>query len=157
MYAVKTYGPVIQILLVTELTVLESVIAPLDAAVVPPLQRVSPLGFRINDLLVDPTIGSVVGPEGSAHLEPRVLAVLQALAFQPGTLVSRRDLLSGGVELFEMKPWAGVLQTTSQLDKDAQVSLHAKSLVVDRRLVFIGSMNMDHRSKLLNTEMFAYL
>ena len=25
--------------------------------------------------------------------------------------------------------------------------------VVDRRLVFIGSMNMDHRSKLLNTEM----
>jgi putative cardiolipin synthase len=33
------------------------------------------------------------------------------------------------------------------------VSLHAKTLVVDRRQVFIGSLNMDQRSKLLNTEM----
>jgi putative cardiolipin synthase len=33
------------------------------------------------------------------------------------------------------------------------VSLHAKAVVVDRRYVFVGSMNMDPRSKLLNTEM----
>jgi putative cardiolipin synthase len=33
------------------------------------------------------------------------------------------------------------------------VSLHAKSFVVDRRYVFVGSLNMDQRSKLLNTEM----
>jgi putative cardiolipin synthase len=33
------------------------------------------------------------------------------------------------------------------------VSLHAKTLVVDREHVFIGSLNMDQRSKLLNTEM----
>jgi putative cardiolipin synthase len=81
------------------------------------------------------------------------LASTDQRAVHSGYAAHRKDLLSGGVELFEMKPWAGVLQTASQLDKDAQVSLHAKSLVVDRRLVFIGSMNMDHRSKLLNTEM----
>ena len=33
------------------------------------------------------------------------------------------------------------------------MSLHAKAIVVDRRQVFVGSMNMDQRSKLLNTEM----
>ena len=33
------------------------------------------------------------------------------------------------------------------------MSLHAKTLVVDRKQVFIGSMNIDQRSKLLNTEM----
>jgi putative cardiolipin synthase len=33
------------------------------------------------------------------------------------------------------------------------ICLHAKAVVADRRYVFIGSMNMDERSKLLNTEM----
>ena len=33
------------------------------------------------------------------------------------------------------------------------VSLHAKAVVVDGQEVFVGSMNMDARSKLLNTEM----
>ena len=74
-------------------------------------------------------------------------------AVHSGYAAHRKDLLSGGVELFEMKPWAGATVTANQRDTDAAVSLHAKSLVVDRRLVFIGSMNMDHRSKLLNTEM----
>ena len=65
----------------------------------------------------------------------------------------RRALLSGGVELYELKPVAGVKQTTAQWRNSAGVSLHAKSFVVDSRYVFIGSMNMDNRSKLLNTEM----
>jgi len=59
----------------------------------PPHQRASPAEFRINDLHIDPTIGLVRGPEGSVRLEPRVLAVLLALARQPGTLVARGDLL----------------------------------------------------------------
>jgi putative cardiolipin synthase len=33
------------------------------------------------------------------------------------------------------------------------VALHAKAIVVDSRYSFVGSMNMDQRSKLLNTEM----
>lgn len=65
----------------------------------------------------------------------------------------RRALVGGGVELFELKPVAGVTQTAAQLDRTSNVSLHAKSFVVDSRYVFVGSMNMDNRSKLLNTEM----
>jgi putative cardiolipin synthase len=65
----------------------------------------------------------------------------------------RRALLAGGVELYELKPEAGVKQSHVQWYRSSGVSLHAKSMVVDRRYVFVGSMNMDQRSKLLNTEM----
>lgn len=65
----------------------------------------------------------------------------------------RRDLLAGGVELYELKAIAGVKQTEQQHERAPGVSLHAKSFVVDRRFVYVGSMNMDERSKLLNTEM----
>jgi putative cardiolipin synthase len=63
----------------------------------------------------------------------------------------RKELLAGGVQLYELKPRAGVAQTNAQ-DSDSGVSLHAKAFVVDGRVVFVGSMNMDRRSALLNTE-----
>lgn len=64
----------------------------------------------------------------------------------------RRALLRGGVELFELR--ADKEPTiTADGERPVGVSLHAKALVVDRTSVFIGSMNMDQRSKLLNTEM----
>ena len=63
----------------------------------------------------------------------------------------RRDLLRGGIELHELQPL--VPQQPSAHGTSSGVSLHAKAIVVDRRYVFVGSMNMDLRSKLLNTEM----
>ncbi len=63
----------------------------------------------------------------------------------------RRDLLRGGIELHELQPL--VPQQPSAHGRSSGVSLHAKAIVVDRRYVFVGSMNMDLRSKLLNTEM----
>jgi putative cardiolipin synthase len=65
----------------------------------------------------------------------------------------RRGLLQGGVQLYELKTTLGVKMATTVAGASSDVSLHAKSFVVDRRYVFIGSMNMDQRSKLLNTEM----
>jgi putative cardiolipin synthase len=63
----------------------------------------------------------------------------------------RRELLAGGVELYELKP--SLANQDPEHGKSAGVSLHAKAAVIDRHLVFIGSMNLDLRSKLLNTEM----
>lgn len=85
---------------------------------VPPLQRVSPVAIRINDLHVDPTLGLLTGPQGSVHLEPRVLAVLQALARQAGKLVSRGDLLSGiwpGADTYDEALTQCVYQLRQQL------------------------------------------
>jgi len=66
---------------------------------------------------------------------------------------SRRALLAGGVELYELQPSSTERQRLSAVGRSSGISLHAKAIVVDRRLVFIGSMNLDPRSRLLNSEM----
>lgn len=64
----------------------------------------------------------------------------------------RRDLLEAGVDLYELRPEPGQ-RSTNAYGTSSGVSLHAKTMVVDHRLVFVGSMNLDPRSRLLNTEM----
>lgn len=65
----------------------------------------------------------------------------------------RVPLLKGGVELFELR------RRGAQENNDdepafgsANASLHAKTFVVDRERVFIGSLNLDPRSVVINTE-----
>ncbi|SPA02657.1 Putative phospholipase D family protein; Cardiolipin synthase subfamily [Cupriavidus taiwanensis] len=75
----------------------------------------------------------------------------------------RRALVAAGVELYELKPSAyAELANRGKAARgsrsrawlsSSRASLHAKNYIVDRRLVFIGSLNMDPRSAKLNTEM----
>jgi putative cardiolipin synthase len=81
------------------------------------------------------------------------LASTDEAAVHAGYSRYRRALLEGGVQLYELRPAAGVEQPATAKGTSAGVSLHAKAIVVDGQQVFIGSMNMDQRSKLLNTEM----
>jgi putative cardiolipin synthase len=81
------------------------------------------------------------------------LASNDEAAVHAGYAHYRRALLEGGVDLYELQPAAGVEQPATSGGTSSGVSLHAKAIVVDAQLVFIGSMNMDQRSKLLNTEM----
>ncbi len=72
-----------------------------------------------------------------------------------GYAAYRRPLLRGGVELHEMNR-----KLTSEQRKEkkeagggsSKASLHAKSFVFDRSKVFIGSMNLDPRAVVHNTE-----
>lgn len=80
------------------------------------------------------------------------LAATDEPAAHAGYSHYRRDLLSCGVQLYELHPLQATTQAATAYGTSAGISLHAKSVVVDRRYVFIGSMNMDQRSKLLNTE-----
>ena len=66
----------------------------------------------------------------------------------------RKALLRGGVELYEMNK-----QLTREQRKEkegtggsSKASLHAKSFIFDRRQVFIGSLNLDPRAVVHNTE-----
>lgn len=66
----------------------------------------------------------------------------------------RSTLLRAGVELYEMNK---VLSKEQRKEKkgdsgSAKASLHAKSFVFDRKQVFIGSLNLDPRSVIENTE-----
>ncbi|GAB2543612.1 phospholipase D family protein [Rhodanobacter koreensis] len=81
------------------------------------------------------------------------LASTDEAAVHAGYSRYRRALLEGGVDLYELRPAAGVEQPATAKGTSSGVSLHAKAIVVDQQVVFIGSMNMDQRSKLLNTEM----
>jgi DNA-binding winged helix-turn-helix (wHTH) protein len=61
---------------------------------VPPSEHLPSSAFLLAGLHVDPSTGVVRGPQGEVRLEPRVMAVLEALARRPGELVTRTDLLT---------------------------------------------------------------
>jgi len=66
----------------------------------------------------------------------------------------RKPLLRGGVELYEMNRKLTEEQREEKKGAggSSKASLHAKSFVCDRKQVFIGSMNLDPRSQIHNTE-----
>ena len=63
----------------------------------------------------------------------------------------RRQLLRMGVRLYELNS-----QLKKEMERgkfyESKSSLHAKAMVIDRSLVFIGSLNLDPRSVIQNTE-----
>ncbi len=62
----------------------------------------------------------------------------------------RKSLVEGGVQLWELKPLTGDVQ--SSFFGSSGASLHTKALYVDGRTVFVGSYNLDPRSTWLNCE-----
>lgn len=70
----------------------------------------------------------------------------------------RLPLLAGGVELFEMKRLAGMPQRPKHrvlrgsLPTSTGTSLHAKVMAIDDTRFFVGSYNLDRRSRDTNTE-----
>jgi cardiolipin synthase C len=83
------------------------------------------------------------------------LAATDVAAVHAGYARVRRMLAKGGVELYEMKRKAAGETGRSQLSVTGSsgASLHSKAVVIDGRWVYIGSMNLDPRSTVLNTEM----
>jgi putative cardiolipin synthase len=66
----------------------------------------------------------------------------------------RKPILETGAELFELRPDADIkLRVDTPPVTSKFIGLHVKAFVVDRRWVFIGSMNFDPRSANINTEM----
>ena len=83
------------------------------------------------------------------------LAATDVWLVHAGYMKYRRPLLDLGVKLFELRPEAAGA-TKARASKatigSSRASLHGKSFVFDRRTVFIGSLNLDPRSLLHNTE-----
>jgi putative cardiolipin synthase len=67
----------------------------------------------------------------------------------------RPELLSAGVELYELKPAfaSDPKEERASTTGSSRASLHSKTLAVDGQAIFIGSFNFDPRSFALNTEM----
>lgn len=80
------------------------------------------------------------------------LAATDVPAVHAGYSRYRRALVEAGVELYEMPP-SGLRRHGLPTFGESQASLHAKTLAIDGQRVIVGSMNLDPRSNLLNTEM----
>ena len=66
---------------------------------------------------------------------------------------SRRELLRAGVELYELKPDAPLLERYAIPPVEPGfMGLHSKAAVVDGRWAFVGTPNLDPRSLVLNME-----
>ena len=78
------------------------------------------------------------------------LAANDVAAVHGGYSQYRKDLLEGGVKLWELKPLTA--KTKASMFGSSGSSLHTKALVVDGQRLFVGSYNLDPRSTSLNCE-----
>ena len=82
------------------------------------------------------------------------LAATDVAAVHAGYMGYRMDLLAAGAEIFEYKPGVNSVDISSKfkVGSSSGASLHAKTLTIDGRWIFIGSFNIDPRSAVWNTE-----
>ena len=64
----------------------------------------------------------------------------------------RLEMLQLGVQLYELSPTRGPAKGALDLFSSSRAKLHAKTAVIDRRRLFVGSINLDARSARTNTE-----
>ncbi len=142
----------------------EKIVHPSPDYVSPPMQRLTELmhDAQKDFLIISPYfVPHESGVEAAGVLTHRgvriavltnSLAATDAVAVQAGYSPFRVPLLQQGVELYEFKPQqktprAGIAGSRSR------ASLHAKTYVIDHKILVIGSMNLDPRSANLNTEL----
>jgi putative cardiolipin synthase len=90
-------------------------------------------------------------------VEVRILT--NSLASNPGTVSHagykryRRALLLAGADLYELRHDAKDKSRYETAPRQGNfLGLHTKSIVVDRKYSFVGSLNIDPRSAIMNTE-----
>jgi len=93
----------------------------------------------------------------------RIVVVTNSLATNNHTAVHaaysryRKDLLKAGVELWEARADAASITGQDASTDLTGLTLHTKGILVDRRLVITGSLNLDPRSIDINTELVLFV
>ena len=93
----------------------------------------------------------------------RIVLVTNSLATNNHTAVHsaytryRKDLLRAGVELWEARADATKITAEDGSTSLERLTLHTKGIIVDRRLVIAGSLNLDPRSIDINTELALFV
>jgi putative cardiolipin synthase len=91
------------------------------------------------------------------RIDTNSLAATDNLPAFGGYRFQRAGLLRKGVEIYEYRPHPEeqgklVQRSAAAKGEPTVVGLHAKSMVVDSKVVYIGTFNLDPRSENLNTE-----
>ena len=86
------------------------------------------------------------------------LASNDMLPAHSGYAKTRKRLLESGMELYELRPDTDAFRPGwSLLSGRSRAALHTKAMAFDRGAVFIGSLNLDPRSAVINTEAGLYI
>ena len=98
----------------------------------------------------------------TVRINTNSLASTDNLAAFSGYRNQRDRLLKMGLQIYEYKPAPEVQvklmqRSATATGKTPVFSLHAKTLVVDSKIVYIGTFNFDPRSENLNTEVGAII
>lgn len=87
----------------------------------------------------------------TTHILTNSLAATDVMVVHGAYAKYRLALVESGISLFEQKSSIG--RTKISLFGSRTASLHTKACVADRKIAFVGSFNLDPRSKSINTEM----
>lgn len=79
-------------------------------------------------------------------------AGIDGLLAMSGIAGRRADVIKTGSEFYELNAQAPIRKEYIHAPKPTPLGMHSKGMVVDDRIAFIGSYNMDPRSKYINTE-----
>ncbi len=98
-----------------------------------------------------------IGRGVTVRINTNSLASTDNLQAFSGYRNQRKRLLKMGIQIYECKPKPDIQQKLMQNFPAAKgkapiFSLHAKTMVIDKEIVFIGTFNLDPRSENLNTE-----
>jgi putative cardiolipin synthase len=83
------------------------------------------------------------------------LASTNHVAVYSGYRRYRKRLLQAGAEFYEIHP--GVTIENAWGHKPEMATLHSKATIIDRETIFVGSLNFDPRSILINSEMGLFI
>jgi len=124
-------------------------LVPLVAAAEKQLSIISP--YFVPGEEVTTRFGNMAGSGTAVRILTNSLAANDVAAVHGGYSRHRKDLLEGGVQLWELKPLPGSEDNASFFGSSG-ASLHTKAFAVDSRGLFVGSYNLDPRSTWLNCE-----
>ena len=79
-------------------------------------------------------------------------ATNDVVAAHAGYADTREELLNAGAELYELRPDSSIRRELDLVAGRSRAALHSKAMVFDRESAFIGSFNLDPRSRFINTE-----
>lgn len=128
-------------------------------------QSLAPYFRELEDSLIIFSPYFVPGREGTDFLTSlaergvRVRILTNSLAstdvpvVHVGYVRYRKELLRAGIELYEMdEQYEAKRRSWNYFTGSSKASLHAKSFVLDDKRVFVGSLNLDPRSLIENSE-----
>jgi putative cardiolipin synthase len=138
----------------------EDAISQKMVTILPEFSKSAKKELLINNAYLIPNENMLAEARALVQKGVKIRIITNSLASQDVPAVNshygpwRKPILETGIELYEIRPDAAIkAQTDTPPVVSGFIGLHTKASVVDRSRVFIGSFNLDPRSRDFNTEM----